>query len=428
MFHGFGGFPGGMPGMGHRSRPVDNSRYYELLGVSKTAPDNEIKKAHRKLALRHHPDKGGDSEKFKEINEAYDVLRDPEKRRVYDEHGEEALKEGAGNGGGGMADIFDLFGGHGHRRRQEPKRQDVAHKLTTTLEDLYNGAVRKMTVKRNLLCDKCSGTGTKSGKRSTCQNCNGSGTELRTQMLGPGMIQQIQKQCSVCSGSGKGIQSGDSCTSCSGSGLMKESRDFEIHIEKGMKNGHKITFQGDAGYYDPSIPPGDLIFIIDIQDHSEFKRHHCDLILTKKISLIQSLCGGVIKINHLDGRTLKITPKEGEVIQPDSWRNVLEEGMPIHGRPSHHGNLYIQFNVEFPKSLTQPHRSELLGILGPLPEPISNEGEETEDKDMEKVDDIENELKSRAKFANNHKTGNLSSDSDSENGFPGGKSVRCAQQ
>eukprot|EP00210_Caulerpa_lentillifera_P006733 g6435.t1 len=429
---GFGGFPGGMPGMsgmGQRSQPVDNTRYYELLGVSKTSSDTEIKKAHRKLALKHHPDKGGDPEKFKEINEAYDCLRDSEKRRIYDEYGEEALKEGAGNGGGGMADIFDLFGGGGgsRRRRQEPKGQDIVHKIITKLDEMYNGATRKLALTRKVLCDKCGGTGTKSGKRYECPVCNGTGIELKTRRLGPGMIQQIQTQCSNCGGSGKVVPEHDMCKACSGEGLIRERKEFEVHIEKGMKDGQKITFQGDAGYSDPEAPPGDMIFVIDAREHAKFKRHHADLILTKKISLVQALCGGTISVEHLDGRILKISPKPDEVLQPDSWHCVPEEGMPMHGRPSYHGNLYLHFDVEFPKTLTQQLRSQLVGILGPSQDSMIEDGEEIEDREMEKVVDIESELKRRARFERDL-GGNPNYDSDSSGGMPGGQQVRCAQQ
>lgn len=372
---------------------------------------------------------GGDPEKFKEINEAYDVLRDSEKRRIYDEYGEEAVKEGAGNGGGGMADIFDLFGGGGRggRRRQEPKGQDIVHKISTKLEELYKGAIRKLALTRKIRCDSCGGSGTKSGKQYVCPVCNGTGIEMKTRMLGPGMIQQIQTRCSNCGGSGKVIPESDLCKACNGEGLVKERKEFEVHVDKGMKDGQKITLQGDAGYSDPEAPPGDLIFIIDVKEHPTFKRHHADLVLTKKISLLQALCGGVITVEQLDGRILKITPKQGEVLQPDSWHCVQEEGMPIHGRPSHHGNLYLHFDVEFPKTLTPQHRSQLLGILGPLQDPMVEDSEEIENREMESIADIESELKSRARFERDF-AGSTNYDSDSSGGMPGGQQVRCAQQ
>lgn len=428
MFHGFGGFPGGFPGMAGMAsqRPrSDSTRYYDILGVKKTATETEIKKAHRKLALTHHPDKGGNPEKFKEINEAYDVLRDSEKRKIYDEYGEEAVKEGMTNGGGGMSDIFDLFSGARRGRRQEVKGQDVIHKISTKLEEMYKGSTRKLALQRRVLCPTCGGCGTKSGKKYECDVCHGSGIEMKTRMLGPGMIQQMQSRCSTCGGTGKSAPDSDVCRQCSGDGLIKERKEFEVMIERGMKDGQKITFQGDAGYSDPDVPPGDVIFIVDAKEHPVFKRVHCDLVYQTKVSLTQALCGGVVTIEQLDGRVLKIIPEPESVIQPDSWHCIQEEGMPIHGRPSTHGNLYVHFDVEFPRTITAANRQQLVRILGAPPEPMLDKDVEVEDKEMHGVEDIETELKSRARYEREYNTNAFDSDSDDE---IGGRHVRCAQQ
>jgi len=248
---------------------------------------------------------------------------------------------------------------------------------------------------------------------------------MKTRMLGPGMIQQIQARCSNCNGVGKAAPANDLCSACAGDGLTKERKEFEVVIERGMKDGQKITFQGDAGYSDPEIPPGDVIFIIDAQDHPNFKRVHCDLILQTKISLTQALCGGVITVEQLDGRVLKITPKPGEVIQPDSWHCIRDEGMPIHGSRMV-GNLYIRFDVEFPKTVSEDNRRKLITILGAPPEPMIDADVDIEDHDMSGVDDIERELKSRARYEREYSTTNaLESDSDED---IGGRQVRCAQQ
>ena len=206
---------------------------------------------------------------------------------------------------------------------------------------------------------------------------------------------------------------------------MKERKEFEVHIERGMRDGQKITFQGDAGYSDPEIPPGDVIFIVDAKDHPTFKRVHCDLILQTKISLTQALCGGVITVEQLDGRMLKVIPGPGEVIQPDSWHCIPDEGMPIHGRPSMNGNLYVRFDVEFPQTLTQQDRQQLIQVLGAPPQPMLNDEAEVEDKEMYDVEDIENELKSRARYEREYGSTNAF-DSDSDDGGP--QRVQCAQQ
>lgn len=246
-------------------------------------------------------------------------------------------------------------------------------------------------------------------------------------MLGPGMIQQMQGRCSNCQGSGKAAPEGDICPECTGDGLVKERKEFEVTIEKGMKDGQKIVFQGDAGYTDPEIPPGDVIFIVDAKDNPTFKRVHCDLIYQTKISLSQALCGGVITIEQLDGRILKIQPAPGEVIQPDSWHCIPDEGMPIHGRPSIHGNLYIRFDVEFPKTISPNQKSDLVRILGPPPEPLIEDETEIDDKEMRTVEDIEGELKSRARYEREY-AGTNAFESDSDDEMGGARRVQCAQQ
>jgi DnaJ family protein A protein 2 len=199
---------------GRAPKKSDNTRYYNVLGVSKSASQEELKKAYRKLAIKNHPDKGGDSEKFKEISQAYEVLSDPEKRDLYDQYGEDALKEGMG-GGGASHNPFDIFesffgggggqsfgGGSSRGNRRQRRGEDVVHPLKVSLEDLYNGTSKKLSLSRNVLCAKCKGKGSKSGASSQCSGCQGSGTKISIRQLGPSMIQQMQHVCSECKGSG----------------------------------------------------------------------------------------------------------------------------------------------------------------------------------------------------------------------------------
>jgi DnaJ family protein A protein 2 len=441
MFGGgfFGGFPGaeGMGGIGGMPRRPkgNNTRYYEILGVSKDASQDELKKAHRKLALKHHPDKGGEPEKFKEINEAYDTLKDPEKRKIYDEYGEEAIKEGmgSGGGGGGMSDIFDLFtggGGRGGRSQKERKSDDVNHKLTCTLEDLYNGTTKKLSLSRNLQCEACNGNGTKSGKKYECTTCRGTGVQVHIRPLGPGMVQQIQARCSTCNGTGSSTPQSDMCGNCKGKCLVSEKKTFEVHVEQGMKASSKITLRGEAGCSEPGLAPGDVILVIATKEHATFKRVNIDLIFQKKISLVDALCGVQFNIKHLDGRILAVKTEPGEVIKPDTFKCIRDEGMPIHGRPFMKGNMYVHFIVEFPKMLDTASISQLRKILPTLP-PDAEPGTDMDTDDVQEVNnlfevtDIEQELKSRAGMGKGGSEAYDNSDDDDEH--PRGQRVQCAQ-
>lgn len=201
---------------------------------------------------------------------------------------------------------------------------------------------------------------------------------------------------------------------------------FEVMIDAGMKDGQKITFRGEAGYSDPTILPGDVIFIVEAKDHPSFKRVNIDLVIEKKITLVEALCGPQLAIKHLDGRVLLCGPPSGTTIQPDSWHCIEEEGMPIHGRPSMKGNLYVHFDVVFPDTITPEQRGLIISTFGPLPEaPHMADDDEESECTFTKVSDIQEELKSRAKFGKEHRAGYSSSDSDDERG---GQRVRCAQQ
>lgn len=435
-FFGGGGFPGtDAPG---RGRPRGNSqRYYDILGVSKDATPDELKKAHRKLALKLHPDKGGDPEKFKEINEAYDVLKDAEKRSIYDEYGEEAIKEGmgGGNGGpGGMADIFDMFMGGGGGRRGQPrdrKSEDVVHKLQVSLEEMYNGGTKKLSMSRNMPCDTCKGNGTKSGKKYECNTCRGTGVQVQLRPLGPGMVQQIQTRCGNCSGTGFATPANDVCTACKGKCLISEKKTHEVHVEPGMKNGTRIVLRGEAGCSEPGLAPGDVVLVLQQKEHEHFQRAGIDLVYKKSIGLAEALCGLTLHIKHLDGRILKVPHPPGQVIKPDSFYCIRDEGMPVHGRPFQKGNIYVHFNVIFPETLDTSVVTALKKIL-PEQNVDENGHMDTDDEDhhevtagMSVVPDINEELQSRVKLGKGH--AGEAYNSDDEDDMPRGQRVQCAQ-
>ena len=230
-----GGFPfgdfeemGGMGGMGRGPpKEVDNSKYYELLGVDKKASYDEIRKAFRKLALKNHPDRGGDKEKFQELNAAYEVLSDKEKRDLYDKYGEDGVKDG---GRGGGMDISDLFGfGGGRRQEAGPKKgKPVMHPMKLSLEEVYAGKQTKIAVNRERICAACEGRGGKEGAVQKCPTCKGRGVVVKMQQLGPGMYTQSQGPCDECRGKGEIIDEKNKCKECNGKKVKKEKKIIDV--------------------------------------------------------------------------------------------------------------------------------------------------------------------------------------------------------
>jgi len=202
--------------------------------------------------LKLHPDKNPDNdpEQFKQLSQAYEVLSDEKKRTLYDQVGEQGMKEGAGAGGGlHGSDPFDIFNmffgggggpfGGGGGGRQEQRGKNLVHQLAVSLEELYNGAVRKLALQKNVICDKCEGRGGKKGAVSTCTTCKGSGFVVRINQIAPGMVQQIRSHCSDCEGQGEKINAKDKCKTCDGKKINRERKIIEVHIDKGMEDGKK---------------------------------------------------------------------------------------------------------------------------------------------------------------------------------------------
>jgi DnaJ homolog subfamily A member 2 len=281
----FGGIPfehfaHGGGGGGGRGRSAngggaasDTTKLYETLEVEKTATAKEVKKAYFRLSKLHHPDKGGDEHKFKEINAAYEILSDQEKRDKYDKYGLEGVMDDDDNAASRGEDLFSMFfGGGGGRRSQRsgPKKGPaVNHPIKVSLEDLYNGKTVKLAINRKVIV----------GDVNICKKCQGQGAIMEVRQLGPGMITQMQRTCPDCSGRG------NSATTKS------ERKVLEVHIEKGMSNNSKITFAGAADEVPGMDEPGDVNFIVQEKEHDLFKRKGADLLLTKDISLNQALTG-----------------------------------------------------------------------------------------------------------------------------------------
>lgn len=423
---------------GRAPRKSDNSKYYEVLGVSKTASQDELKKAYRKAAIKNHPDKGGDPEKFKELAQAYEVLSDPEKREIYDQYGEDALKEGMGSGGHSHNpfDIFEQFfnpgafgGGSSSRFSRQKQGEDVVQTIKVSLEDLYNGTTKKLSLSRNILCPRCKGKGSKSGTSGRCNGCQGSGIKITTRQIGLGMIQQMQHVCPQCRGSGEVISERDRCPQCKGSKVTAEKKVLEVHVEKGMKHGQKIVFEGQADEA-PDTITGDIVFVLEQKEHPRFKRKFDDLYIERKMSLTEALCGFQFVLTHLDGRQLLIKSNPGEVIKPDQSKAINDEGMPHHQRPFMKGRLYIHFDVEFPDSLPL-QRVQALGKALPSKPGKKVSAMEVDECEETTLHDVNIEEEMRRKNHEKRRQRSYYEEDDEDDDDDEGSSaprVQCAQQ
>ncbi|XP_075685090.1 dnaJ homolog subfamily A member 4-like isoform X2 [Rhinoderma darwinii] len=322
---------------------VKETGYYDTLGAKPEATADEIKRAYRKLALMYHPDKNSsEGEKFKLISQAYQVLSDPKKRDLYDQGGEHAIKDGGLSGGNFSSQIFDMFfGGIGHINR-EKRGKNFVHKLSISLEEIYNGAIRKLALQKKVICDKCDGHGGKKGPVEKCTTCKGQGIQIQVQQIGPGLVQQVQTMCSECCGEGEHINSEDRCKQCNGNKVVCEKKVLEVHIKKGMKDGQKLVFHGE-GDQQPGLEPADVVVVLDQRDHEVYQRENDNLIMKMQIPLVEALCGFSRTIGTMDGRTLLVTSLAGEVIKYGHLKCIQKEGMPLERDPFEKGLLIVQF-------------------------------------------------------------------------------------
>ncbi|XP_007051070.2 PREDICTED: dnaJ protein ERDJ3B [Theobroma cacao] len=318
--------------------------YYEILQVPRGASDEQIKRAYRKLALKYHPDKNPGNEeadkRFAEINNAYEVLSDSEKRGIYDRYGEDGLKQHAASGGrGGMGsnleDFFGMFFGGGQAEEEEKivKGDDVIVELDATLEDLYMGGTLKVWREKNIL-KPAPGK-----RRCNCRN------EVYHKQIGPGMFQQMTEQV---------------CEQCQNVKYERDGYFVTVDIEKGMQDGQEVVFYEDG---EPIIDgePGDLKFRIHTAPHDHFRREGNDLHTTVTITLVQALVGFEKTIKHLDDHLVDISSKG--ITKPKEVRKFKGEGMPLYSSDKK-GNLYVTFEVLFPTSLTEDQKAKIKAVLG----------------------------------------------------------------
>jgi molecular chaperone DnaJ len=341
--------------------------YYETLGVGKGADEKELKSAFRKLAMQFHPDKNpGDvnaEHKFKEIGEAYETLKDPQKRAAYDRFGHAAFENGGmggggfgGGGGGGFADIFeDIFGemmGGGRQRRSGGRERgaDLRYNMEITLEEAYAGKTAQIHVPTSITCDECTGSGAKPGTQPvTCGTCGGSGRVRAAQ----GFF-SIERTCPSCHGRGQIIK--DPCPKCSGQGRVTEERSLSVNIPAGIEDGTRIrlTGEGEAGLR--GGPSGDLYIFLSLKPHEFFQRDGADLYCKVPISMTTAALGGQFEVATLDGTQTRVKIPDGT--QNAKQFRLKGKGMPVLRQPAM-GDLYIQIAIETPQNLNKKQR-ELL--------------------------------------------------------------------
>lgn len=342
--------------------------YYEVLGVERGASEGDIKKAFRKLARQYHPDVNpGDKEaeaKFKEINEAYEVLSDTQKKAQYDQFGHAAFGQGAEGGAGfggfggadfsGFGDIFDMFfGGGGQRRRGPAKGNDLRYNLDLTFEEAAFGLEKDINIPRAERCGKCEGTGAAPGTSpKTCPNCNGSGQVQYTQSTPFGRFVQ-SRVCDQCHGDGRIVES--PCPECHGQGQVRKTRQIHIKIPGGVDNGSRVRVTGEGEPGERGGPNGDLYVFIKVKPHKIYEREGNDVITELKISFPQAALGDTFQVQTLDG---KVELKVPEGTQSGTFFRLKGKGIPdVHGYGR--GDQHVKVTVVTPTKLNEEQKEKL---------------------------------------------------------------------
>jgi molecular chaperone DnaJ len=384
--------------------------YYQLLGVQKGASAEEIKKSYRKLAMKYHPDQNKDNpeaeKKFKEINQAYDILKDDDKRAAYDRYGAAAfdgtMGGGAGRGGfqggfgggsagfGGFGDIFEeIFGGGarsagGGRRSAAQRGSDIQYALDISLEDAFNGVEKTIRFSVSEACDVCDGTGAKKGSgMQTCGTCGGMG-RVRMQQ---GFF-TVEQTCPTCQGSGKVIK--DPCDSCHGHGVKQKDKTLKVSIPAGIESGRRIrlTGEGEAGRLGGG--KGDLYVLVNIKNHAFFRREEADLSCRVPIKMTTAALGGDMEVPTIDGKRMSVKIPAGS--QAGQQLRIKGKGMSIL-RSESRGDMYIELQVETPVNLNKKQQDILKQLDESLGGKTSSKHSPESSGFFQKVKEIWDDLK-----------------------------------
>jgi molecular chaperone DnaJ len=354
--------------------------FYEILGVARGCSADDVKGAYRKLAKQHHPDANPDDHtaepRFKEINEAYDILKDPNKRAAYDRFGHAAF-EGGGQGHGGydfassFTEVFDdLFGefmGGGKRSRRQNRGGDLRYDMALSLEEAYRGKSAQIQVPSLVVCESCAGSGAEPGsKPETCSTCSGHGTVRATQ----GFF-TIQRTCPKCRGQGRVVR--HPCRPCQGSGHVQKQKSLSVDVPPGVEEGTRIRLSGEGQAGLNGGPPGDLYIFLSVQQHPIFQRDAQHLHCRVPIGFATAALGGEIEVPTIGGAPVRITVPEGT--QSGHQFRLRAKGMPVLKGHGHHGDLFVEVHVETPVKLTRKQKDLLRSFEAEAPKGSQPESE-----------------------------------------------------
>lgn len=360
-----------------RGEVVEELCFYEVLSVTRTASDSQIKRAYMRLAKEWHPDRNPAPEakrRFQQISTAYEVLSEEESRRLYDSYGADVALGKKPRPGMGR------FSSRGPAQRQG---EDCEARVRVTLAELFVGTTKTVCFSRTIHCRPCEGKGGRSGaRRVQCGRCRGVGVVSRMHVMGGMFMQRVDSPCGACEASGATVHPQDACPACRGSGRATEAAKVKVPIPCGTRPDRERVRLGQEGHAAKNCVPGDLVVTLELEEEPDAEMQWLDnghLVLSKSITLVEALLGFVMAITHLDGRKILVRTAPGEMIRPGDYRRIKGEGMPKAGNMSKRGDLVIEFDVTYPspEELTEDKVGHLLlGLPGPPPRLAPKDAEE----------------------------------------------------